>query len=137
MRVAIVFEVKRFLRTLTLMVMSSLRVLYGLTCCGAKPPPVAVVEIAEDDELQVASRHPTPSWGAFRFIDHPTHSPAGSKHALTLRAVYSANLAEVTFRELRLDGVQGRSQPDLTQSLQGVVHLGDAPSRFVMLVCLL
>jgi hypothetical protein len=46
-------------------------------------------------------------------------------------------LAEVTFRELRLDGVQGRSQPDLTQSLQGVVHLGDAPSRFVMLVCLL
>src|SRR5215204_6418167 len=46
---------------LTLMVMSSLRVLYRLTCGRAKPPLVAVLQIAEADELQVRGCHPTPS----------------------------------------------------------------------------
>jgi hypothetical protein len=40
------------------------------------------------------------------FIDHPTHSPAGSKHALTPRALYSPTFTEVKFCDLlRLDSV--------------------------------
>src|SRR5919107_2943408 len=94
MRIALAFESIYFLLTLILMEVSSLRELNGLSCWRAKPPPVAVLNFAEYDELQLTSRHPTPSsWEAFRYIDHPTRSAAGSKHAVTLRAFYSANFA--------------------------------------------
>jgi hypothetical protein len=40
------------------------------------------------------------------FIDHPTRSAAGSKHALTPHAPYSPTFTEVKFCDLlRLDGV--------------------------------
>jgi hypothetical protein len=94
MRIAIAFESIYFLLTLILMEVSSLREFNGLSCGGAKPPPVAVLNFAEYDELQVTTgRHPTPSWEAFRFIAYPTRSGAGSKHALILRAFCSANFA--------------------------------------------
>jgi hypothetical protein len=86
MRIAITFKAIHILLTLILMAVCSLRELYGLSCWGAKPPPVAILQIAEYDELQITGRHPTPSCEAFRFIDHPTRSAAGSKHALILRA---------------------------------------------------
>jgi hypothetical protein len=100
-RISIAFESIYFLLTLILMAVCSLREFYRLSCWGAKPPSVAVLHIAEDDELQVTTgRHPTPSWGAFSFIDHPTRLPAGSKHALILHAFYAANFTAVTFYEL-------------------------------------
>jgi hypothetical protein len=67
-RISIAFESIYILLTLTLMAVCSLRELYGLSCWGTKPPPVAVFQIAEYDELQITTgRHPTPSWAAFRF----------------------------------------------------------------------
>jgi len=57
MRIAITFKAIHILLALILMEVCSLGVLQRLSCWGAKPPPVAVVHIAEDDELQVASRH--------------------------------------------------------------------------------
>jgi hypothetical protein len=89
MRIAIAFEAMYFLLTLILMEVCSLRELNGLSCWGAKPPPVAVLNFAKDDELQLttAGRHPNPSsWAAFRSIDQPPRSGAGSIHALIMRA---------------------------------------------------
>src|SRR5215207_9225942 len=99
------------------MAVSSLGGLYRLTPGGAQPPLVAILQIAEDDELVVASRHPTPSWGVFRFIDHhPTHSAAGSKRALTLRSRYSPSFALTEFSEVRLSGSAKYTRSSLTLS---------------------
>src|SRR5215207_9602139 len=51
-------------------------------------------------------------------------------------ALYSPECVEEDFCELRHNGVLRSSFSHLTQSLQEVVHLGDAPSRLLMLVCL-
>src|SRR5215217_6395106 len=112
-RIAIAFKSIYFLLTLILMAVCSLREFYGLTCWGAKPPLVAVVHFAEDDELQVTTcRHPNPSsWAAFRFIDYPTRSAAGSKHALILRALCSANFVLKTRSAIPTMGARVRRYP--------------------------
>src|SRR5215204_4784818 len=51
-------------------------------------------------------------------------------------ALYSPECVEEDFCELRHNGVLRSSFSHLTQSLQEVVHLGDAPSRLLMLACL-
>src|SRR5829696_3256841 len=51
-------------------------------------------------------------------------------------ALYSPECVEEDFCELRHNGVLRSSFSHLTQSLQEVVHLGDAPSRLLMLASL-
>jgi hypothetical protein len=51
------------------------------------------------------------------FIDHPTRSAAGSKHAVTLHAFYSANFTAVTFYE-PLPRMSRRSSSLLSGCLQ-------------------
>jgi hypothetical protein len=53
----------------------------------------------------------------------------GAPARLGVRAgamAYSTNFAYLEFYELRLNGVLRSLLPDLTQSFQGVVHLGEA-----------
>src|SRR5687768_8589367 len=123
MRISIAFESIYFLLTLILMAVCLLRELYGLSCWGAKPPPVAVLYIAEYDKLQVtAGRHPTPSWAAFRFIDHPTRSAAGSKHAVILRAFCSANFALKTRSAIPTMGAGVRRYGAACEMHEGLEH---------------
>ena len=58
------------------------------------------------------------------------------KNSSTGFRVINEVVLEGEFCELRIDGVLRSSFSHLTQSLQEVVHLGDAPSRLLMLACL-
>ena len=59
-RVSVFSQAMHFLFALTLVPVCSLRSVYGLSPSRAKPLPVAVLHLAVDDELEVASRHSTP-----------------------------------------------------------------------------
>jgi hypothetical protein len=56
---------------------SSLGALQRLALGAAQPPPVAVLQVAEDDEPEVAMRHSTPLSGRARGLDDPTRYPRG------------------------------------------------------------
>ena len=49
-----------FLFAITLVLVSSLGEVYSLTRGGSKPPPVSVLHVVDDEELEIAGSHRTP-----------------------------------------------------------------------------
>ena len=116
-------QAMHFLFALTLVPVCWLRTLHSLSPSGAKPPPVAVLQITEDDELQgTTGTHPTPSRGAFSFVDQPTRSPAGSKYTLTLRAFYCAHFALKARYSIPTMGASVRRYAAASEIRQGLEH---------------
>src|SRR5215208_1680344 len=60
---------------------------------------------------------------------HSTALPSAKRYDNRYGAKWKSNFREYPECELRLDGVLRSSLSDLTQSFQGVVHLGDALGR--------